>query len=102
MVSNQHIRRKKRKEKNLDVKLLTTNRTTVPPPPLLYMYSRVFKYFYLVCKVLLVCSFVVSSIEGAAVEPCHTMHLSIEICTPPIAKISNYSRPRALANKKLL
>jgi hypothetical protein len=29
MVSNQHIRRKKRKEKFLDVKLLTTNRTTV-------------------------------------------------------------------------
>jgi hypothetical protein len=34
MVSNQHIRRKKRKEKFLDVKLLTTNRTTVPGPPL--------------------------------------------------------------------
>jgi hypothetical protein len=30
MVSNQHIRRKKRKKKILDVKLLTTNRTTVP------------------------------------------------------------------------
>jgi hypothetical protein len=29
MVSNQHIRRKKRKKKILDVKLLSTNRTTV-------------------------------------------------------------------------
>jgi hypothetical protein len=29
MVSNQHIRRKKRKKKILDVKLITTNRTTV-------------------------------------------------------------------------
>jgi hypothetical protein len=32
MVLNQHIRRKKRKEKFLDVMLLTTNRTTVPWP----------------------------------------------------------------------